>query len=93
MYLYYFQSYLCNEENCRLENLKKSEVSIKKYIESENRFEEEVFYDLFLVKKEMVSEEEFSKQILIYTDQYPEHKDFFDTLGSTFREKEVSLPN
>ena len=88
MYLYYFKSYLCNEEMCRLDNLKKSESSITKYIESEINFEEEAFYDLFFIISEMTSEEEFSQQILIYRTQYPNHKDFFDILVSTFREDE-----
>lgn len=84
MYLYYFRSYLCNDKDCRLDNLRKSEEAITKVIESENIFEEEAFYDLFSIKSLMASEEEFIQQLLLYKTLYPGHEDFFDALSSNF---------
>lgn len=94
MYLYYFESKLCEEESCRLSKLKDIEISIEKYIEEKKIFEEEVYYDLFLIKNELLSEDQFTKQISESIKQFPYYKDFFETLNTTFKETEkVSLPN
>lgn len=94
MYLYYFESKLCKEESCRLSKLKDIEISIEKYIEEKKIFEEEVYYDLFLIKNELLSEDQFTEQISESIKQFPYYKDFFETLNTTFKETEkVSLPN
>lgn len=94
MYLYYFESKLCEEESCRLSKLKDIEISIEKYIEEKKIFEEEVYYDLFLIKNELLSENQFTEQISESIKQFPYYKYFFETLNTTFKENEkVSLPN
>lgn len=94
MYFNYFKSKLCKEEICRLSKLKDIEISIEKYIEEKKIFEEEVYYDLFLIKNELLSEDQFTEQISESIKQFPYNKDFFETLNATFKEiGKVSLPN
>lgn len=95
MYLNFVKGKLCQDDiKCREKYLKKALSSIDDYIVALRVFDENVCYDLFTIKAEILTPSELSEDIQNFINKYPEHKDYFEILESTFIENEqISISN
>lgn len=64
--------------------------NIQKYIQGENmpdhKINEEAYYDLFLIKSKILTQEQMNVEIALLKRKYPKNKDFFDALEDSFNE-------
>jgi len=89
MYLNFVKSKHCQDKiNCREKYLREILSSIDNYIKEVRFFDESVYYDLFTIKAEILSEKELSEDIQNIIKQYPEQREFLETLEFTLIEKE-----
>ena len=75
-------------------------VDIQNYIQQEKmskgKFDKEAYYDLFFVKKNFLNLQQVNAEVDLLKEQYPNEKDFFDSLKETLinaEPKTTSAPN
>ena len=71
--------------------LNETVANIQNYIRQENmpqgKLDEEAYYDLFFVKKKVMSLEKINAEIDLLKKQYPRDEEFFDALKSSMDEE------
>lgn len=65
----------------------KAIAEIQNFIDNQKSFDQEAYYNLFLVKSKILSPEQINKEIDNLKIKYPNDKDFFEALKESFNEE------